>query len=151
VFRVDEFPRNDGKVEAKAFFAVNGGCAANAAVAVARLAAAPCSRARWARSDRDKRLSARRWLGDRAVGDFINARGERTIVTYRDQRIAAVTPRDPEALAGSSSNKKLERDADRTKTHPALAARLSFVRPTGAPRPASALSGGKRPRTGRFS
>jgi hypothetical protein len=33
VFRVDEFPRNDGKVEAKAFFAVNGGCAANAAVA----------------------------------------------------------------------------------------------------------------------
>ena len=37
VFRVDEFPRNDGKVEAKAFFAVNGGCAANAAVAVARL------------------------------------------------------------------------------------------------------------------
>ena len=37
VFRVDEFPRNDGKVEANAFFAVNGGCAANAAVAVARL------------------------------------------------------------------------------------------------------------------
>ena len=37
VFRVDEFPRNDGKVEAEAFFAVNGGCAANAAVAVARL------------------------------------------------------------------------------------------------------------------
>ena len=37
VFRVEEFPRKDGKVEAKEFFAVNGGCAANAAVAVARL------------------------------------------------------------------------------------------------------------------
>jgi sulfofructose kinase len=33
---------------------------------------------------------------------FINARGERTIVTYRDQRIAAVTPRDPEALVGTA-------------------------------------------------
>jgi hypothetical protein len=33
VFRVDEFPRNDGKVEANAFFAVNGGCAANASAA----------------------------------------------------------------------------------------------------------------------
>jgi sulfofructose kinase len=33
---------------------------------------------------------------------FINARGERTIVTYRDRGIAAVTPRDPEALARSA-------------------------------------------------
>ena len=36
VFRVEEFPRDDGKVEAKEFFTVNGGCAANAAVAIAR-------------------------------------------------------------------------------------------------------------------
>jgi sulfofructose kinase len=35
VFRVEEFPRYDGKVEAQEFFVVNGGCAANAAVAVA--------------------------------------------------------------------------------------------------------------------
>jgi sulfofructose kinase len=34
VFRVEEFPRYDGKVEAQEFFIVNGGCAA---VAVARL------------------------------------------------------------------------------------------------------------------
>jgi sulfofructose kinase len=33
---------------------------------------------------------------------FIDARGERTIVTYRDERIAAVTPRDPETLAGTA-------------------------------------------------
>src|ERR1700759_562745 len=37
VFRVEEFPQPDGKVQAKGFFVVNGGCAANAAVAVARL------------------------------------------------------------------------------------------------------------------
>jgi sugar/nucleoside kinase (ribokinase family) len=37
VFRVAEFPQPDTKVEAKGFFIVNGGCAANAAVAIARL------------------------------------------------------------------------------------------------------------------
>ena len=37
VFRVDEFPQADGKVQANGFFVVNGGCAANAAVAIARL------------------------------------------------------------------------------------------------------------------
>ena len=36
VFQVEEFPPPDGKVQAKNFFAVNGGCAANAAVAVAQ-------------------------------------------------------------------------------------------------------------------
>ena len=39
VFRVDEFPQPDGKVQAKGFFVVNGGCAANAAVAIASIAA----------------------------------------------------------------------------------------------------------------
>src|ERR1700729_3032865 len=37
VFRVEEFPQADGKVQANGFFVVNGGCAANAAVAIARL------------------------------------------------------------------------------------------------------------------
>src|ERR1700732_4920223 len=37
VFRVEEFPKPDGKVQATGFFVVNGGCAANAAVAIARL------------------------------------------------------------------------------------------------------------------
>ena len=37
VFRVEEFPQPDGKVQANGFFVVNGGCAANAAVAIARL------------------------------------------------------------------------------------------------------------------
>ena len=37
VFIVESFPPSDGKVQAKDFFVVNGGCAANAAVAIARL------------------------------------------------------------------------------------------------------------------
>ncbi|MGC1778062.1 MAG: PfkB family carbohydrate kinase, partial [Xanthobacteraceae bacterium] len=37
VFRVDEFPQPDCKVQTNTFFVVNGGCAANAAVAIARL------------------------------------------------------------------------------------------------------------------
>ena len=120
VFRVDEFPRNDGKVEAKAFFVVNGGCAANAAVAVARLGgravlAGPLGGPAGADENGDRVLAA---LAREAIDTsacqrvdglatalsaiFINPRGERTIVTYRDQRIAAVTPRDPQALAGTA-------------------------------------------------
>jgi sugar/nucleoside kinase (ribokinase family) len=37
VFQVERFPQADGKARAHGFFAVNGGCAANAAVAIARL------------------------------------------------------------------------------------------------------------------
>ena len=37
VFQVDCFPQPDAKTQAQSFFIVNGGCAANAAVAVARL------------------------------------------------------------------------------------------------------------------
>jgi sulfofructose kinase len=120
VFRVEEFPCNDGKVEAKAFFAVNGGCAANAAVAVARLGGravlvGPLGGPAGTDQNGDRVLAA---LAREAIDTsacqrvdglvttlsaiFINARGERTIVTYRDQRIAAVTPRDPEALAGAA-------------------------------------------------
>src|SRR5262249_57143977 len=37
VFQVERFPQPDGKTQAQGFFVVNGGCAANAAVAIARL------------------------------------------------------------------------------------------------------------------
>jgi sulfofructose kinase len=37
MFQVDHFPPSDGKTQAQRFFVANGGCAANAAVAVARL------------------------------------------------------------------------------------------------------------------
>jgi sulfofructose kinase len=116
VFRVEEFPRNDGKVEAEEFFAVNGGCAANAAVAVARLGGCAVLAGPLGADENGNRVLAA--LAREAIDTsacqrvdglattlsaiFINARGERTIVTYRDRRIAAVTPRDPEALARSA-------------------------------------------------
>src|SRR5262249_24992078 len=119
-FRVEEFPRNDGKVEAQEFFGVNGGCAANAAVAVARLGgravlAGPLGGPAGIDENGDRVLAA---LAREAIDTsacqrvdglattlsaiFMNERGERTIVTYRDRRIGAVTPRDPEALARSA-------------------------------------------------
>src|SRR5215469_5420306 len=83
VFRVSEFPQPDGKVQANGFFVVNGGCAANAAVAIARFArrsdGRPGGRGRQrrscaagveARKSRLLGLSAHRWLGDRALGDL---------------------------------------------------------------------------------
>ncbi len=44
VFQVESFPQPDGKARPSSYFVVNGGCAANAAVAIARLggAAALC-------------------------------------------------------------------------------------------------------------
>ena len=116
VFRVDEFPRPDGKVQAKDFFVVNGGCAANAAVAIARLGgrsflAGPMGGPAGEDDNGDRVLkaltrervdcSACQRIGGLATAlsaIFMNARGDRTIVTYRDQRIAATVPRDPSAV-----------------------------------------------------
>ncbi len=120
VFQVGEFPPPDGKVEAKGFFAVNGGCAANAAVAVARLGgraalAAPMGGppgkddngdrvlAALAREDVD--CSACQRIDGFATAlsaIFINARGDRMIVTHRDERVAGATPADPEGLLATA-------------------------------------------------
>ncbi|HEX4411477.1 MAG TPA: PfkB family carbohydrate kinase [Xanthobacteraceae bacterium] len=116
VFRVAEFPKPDGKVQADGFFVVNGGCAANAAVAIARLG----GRAALAgpmggppgvddNGDRVLRALAREDIDCTAcqrVDGFatalsaivINSRGDRTIVTYRDERIATTPPADPAGL-----------------------------------------------------
>lgn len=120
VFRVEEFPRADGKVEAKDFFIVNGGCAANAALAIARLGgraalAAPLGGPAGADPNGDRVLAALdrenvdtsgchrvSGLATALSAIFINARGDRTIVTYRDKRIAAVVPNDPEKLAAAA-------------------------------------------------
>jgi sugar/nucleoside kinase (ribokinase family) len=120
VFRVAEFPQADGKVEAKEFFVVNGGCAANAAVAIARLGgraalAGPLGGPAGEDRNGDQVLAALAREGvdtsacPRVPGlatplsaIFINARGDRTIVTYRDARIAAVTPADPQGLVAGA-------------------------------------------------
>lgn len=120
VFRVEEFPQADGKVEAKDFFIVNGGCAANAAVAIARLGgraalAAPLGGPAGADPNGDRVLAALdrenvdtsgchrvSGLATALSAIFVNARGDRTIVTYRDKRIAAVVPNGPEKLAAAA-------------------------------------------------
>ena len=121
VFRVEEFPQADGKVEAKDFFVVNGGCAANAAVAIARLGgraamAGPLGGPAGHDSNGDRVLAALNrenvdtaachrvdGLATALSAIFVNARGDRTIVTYRDQRVAAVVPNDPETIVASAN------------------------------------------------
>ncbi len=120
VFRVKELPQPDGKVEAQEFFTVNGGCAANAAVAIARLGgraalAGPLGGPAGADGNGDLVLAALArenvdtsacqrvaGLATALSAIFIDGRGERTIVTYRDERIAAVMPADPQALAAAA-------------------------------------------------
>ena len=119
VFRVDEFPQPDGKVQAKGFFVVNGGCAANAVVAIARLGgrgalAGPMGGPAGIDENGDRVLKALArenvdctacqridGLGTALSAIFMNARGDRTIVTYRDERIAAATPDDPERIVSA--------------------------------------------------
>ena len=119
VFRVDEFPQPDGKVQAKGLFVVNGGCAANAAVAIARLGgraalAGPMGGPAGIDENGDRVLKALArenvdctacqridGLGTALSAIFMNARGDRTIVTYRDERIAAAMPDDPERIVSA--------------------------------------------------
>ncbi len=115
VFRVEEFPKADGKVQAHGYFVVNGGCAANAAVAIARLGglaslAGPMGGPEGEDDNGDRVLRALKpenvdcsfcqrigGLATALSAIFMNTRGDRTIVTYRDERIAATTPADPDA------------------------------------------------------
>ncbi len=119
VFRVQEFPKPDGKVQADGYFVVNGGCAANAAVAVARLGvgvalAGPMGGPPGHDDNGDRVLAALArehidctacqrvpGLATALSAIFIDARGDRMIVTYRDERVAAVTPADADALVGN--------------------------------------------------
>ena len=121
VFQVERFPQPDTKTPAHGFFAVNGGCAANAAVAVARLGghaalAGPLGGPAGEDTSGDRVLAAlAREKVDcsgcpRMAGVptplsaiFIDARGERMIVTHRDQRLDAATPVDPAALVASAA------------------------------------------------
>ena len=120
VFQVEEFPPPDGKVQAKNFFAVNGGCAANAAVAVARLGgraalAAPMGGPPGKDDNGDRVLSALArdnvdcsaclridGFATALSAIFINARGDRMIVTYRDERIAGSLPPDPDGVVAAA-------------------------------------------------
>src|ERR1700733_306163 len=119
VFRVEEFPLPDGKVQANGFFVVNGGCAANAAVAIARLGgsaalAGPMGGPAGDDDNGDRVLKALArekvdcaacqrvdGLATALSAIVMNARGDRTIVTYRDERIAATVPGDPDTIVAA--------------------------------------------------
>jgi sulfofructose kinase len=120
VFRVEEFPQPDGKVQANGFFVVNGGCAANAAVAVARLGgraalAGPLGGPAGEDGNGDRVLAALLrenvdctfcqridGMATALSAIFMNARGDRTIVTYRDERVAATKPKDADAIVAGA-------------------------------------------------
>ena len=120
VFRVEEFPEPDGKVEAKGFFVVNGGCAANAAVAIARLGgraalAGPMGGPAGEDSNGDRVLQAFArekldtthcqridGLSTALSAIFVDTKGDRTIVTYRDERIATAVPANPDAIVAGA-------------------------------------------------
>jgi sulfofructose kinase len=120
VFRVAEFPKPDGKVQATGFFVVNGGCAANAAVAVARLGghaslSGPLGGPAGKDDNGDRVLAALKrenvdctfcqrvdGLSTALSAIFMDARGDRTIVTYRDERIATATPADPDRIVAAA-------------------------------------------------
>jgi sugar/nucleoside kinase (ribokinase family) len=116
VFHVKAIPARDTKVEADDFFVVNGGCAANAAVAIARLGgramlASPLGGPAGKDDNGDRVLAglAREHVDTSACerldglttglsAIFVDTRGDRTIVTYRDKRIATARPRDADAV-----------------------------------------------------
>lgn len=120
ILRVDEFPPPDGKAQASEFVAVGGGCAANAAIAIARLGgqasfAGPLGGPAGREPISDRIVAGLTAEGVDMAGCvrldgvtsalsaiFVNARGERTIATYRDHRLDAVTPRDADALAAGA-------------------------------------------------
>jgi len=119
VFLVEAFPQPNAKTPAQGYFVVNGGCAANAAVAIARLGgqaalAGPLGGPAGEDPFGDRVLAAlarervdcsgcQRIAGVSTAlsAIFIDARGERMIVTYRDEQLAAVAPADPSGLVAS--------------------------------------------------
>ncbi len=116
VFRVQEFPVADAKVEAQEFITIGGGCAANAAVAIARLGgkvrfAAPLGGPAGDDAIGNRLVEGLQSEGVDCVGCmrvpggrtsvsaiFVNAHGDRTIATFRDHRLDVVVPDDPDRL-----------------------------------------------------
>ncbi len=120
IFRVDEFPVAGAKVQATDFVAVGGGCAANAAIAIARLGGAasfagPLGGPAGQEPISDLILAGLSREGVDCAGCvrldgvtsaisaiFVNVRGERTIATHRSHRLDAVMPLDAGRLAAGA-------------------------------------------------
>jgi sulfofructose kinase len=121
VFRVPRFPVPEVKTQASEFLFVSGGCAANAAVAIARLGgrvcfAGPLGGPPGAEPIGDRIVAAlaaeqvdSAWC-PRLAGVAssisticIDPDGERAIVNYRDDRLAAALPADPTAIVATAA------------------------------------------------
>jgi sugar/nucleoside kinase (ribokinase family) len=116
VFRVDHLPTSGEKISARSLFMVNGGCAANAALAIARLGgrpalAGPLGGPAGVDTYGDQVLAALRPEGVdcgacvRVAGAasplsaiLLEPSGERTIATHRDKGLDSARPAHPEAL-----------------------------------------------------
>ncbi len=112
LFRVKDFPPPDGKVEASAYVTIGGGNAANAAITIARLggqasyagpvgddAAGDRILANLARENIDTSGCVRvPGTASPVSAIFVNARGERSIVTHRGAQLSATRPTDGAAL-----------------------------------------------------
>jgi sulfofructose kinase len=112
IFRVEAFPEPGAKVQATALIATPGGCAANAAVAVARLG----GEARFTGPIGTDEASGRFLAGlartgvdasgimdveggsISASGIFIDRAGEKMVATRRGEKLAQARPRDAAAL-----------------------------------------------------
>jgi sugar/nucleoside kinase (ribokinase family) len=120
IFRVNTFPRPDIKTQASQFGTINGGNAANAAVAIAHLGArasfaGPLGGPAGADSVGDTflALAAKENIDCSACPRVdgvpssisaicIDARGERAIVNYRDEGLTAARAGDPDTLVASA-------------------------------------------------
>jgi sulfofructose kinase len=114
VFRVAHFPPPGGKCMTDQFRIVSGGCAVNAAIAVARLGgqarySGPLGDSSDTVSNQLMQEMARERIDTAGVvrvpgatapvsGILIDAAGERMIATYRDRRIEAARVADPDRL-----------------------------------------------------
>lgn len=119
VFRVEQFPQPGGKCMTNEFIVVSGGCAVNAAIAVARLGglahyAGPLGDQSDNVSNQLMAEMAREGIDTAGVvrvagatapvsGIMVDAAGERMIVTHRDKRIETARIADPEGLVANVS------------------------------------------------
>jgi sulfofructose kinase len=112
IFRVERFPAPGEKLHAQSLLAITGGCAANAAVAVARLGGIARFAGPVGTDDASGRIIAgltqagvdvsgveRIDGGSVSVsGIFIDSAGEKMVATRRGEKLAAARPSDPYAL-----------------------------------------------------
>jgi sugar/nucleoside kinase (ribokinase family) len=119
VFRVEQFPQPGGKCMTNEFIVVSGGCAVNAAIAVARLGglaryAGPLGDENDSVSNQLMAEMAREGIDTAGVvridgatapvsGIMVDAAGERMIVTHRDKRIETARIADPDRLVANIS------------------------------------------------